>query len=255
MADIHGAADAGYAARSETYVSGRPGYPPDVAGWLSEVLGVRAGTRVLDLGAGTGKFLPWLLRAGPDVIAVEPVAEMRARLAEAYPQVQALGGTAERIPLPDESVDTVVCAQAFHWFATTQALAEIRRVLKPGGRLGLIWNVRDERVGWVARLSAITDPHQGDAPRYRSGEWRRPFPADGFTFIGEAHFRNSHVGSAEDVIVGRTLSVSFIAALPPATQDAVVREVRVLIAATPELSGPEVAFPYETAAYAWKRSG
>lgn len=254
MADIHAAANEGYAARSDTYVSGRPGYPPEVAGWLRDVLGVRPGIRVLDLGAGTGKFLPWLLQAGPDVIAVEPVAEMRARLAEAYPEVQALGGTAEQIPLPDESIDVVVCAQAFHWFATAQALAEIRRVLKPGGRLGLIWNVRDERVKWVAQLSAITDPHQGDAPRYRSGAWRRPFPADGFTFIGEAHFRNSHVGSAEDVIVGRTLSVSFIAALPPESQDAVVREVRGLIAVTPELSGPDVAFPYETAAYAWTRS-
>ena len=179
MPQVHSTAKAGYTARAGVYVSGRPGYPPEVDDWLRHMLELAPGRTVLDLGAGTGKFLPHLLETGAGVIAVEPVDAMRAELSAAYPSVRALEGSAEAIPLPAESVDAIVCAQAFHWFASAATLAEMRRVLKPGGMLGLIWNVRDESVGWVARLSAITDPHSGDAPRYRTGEWRRQFPADG----------------------------------------------------------------------------
>lgn len=253
MPEIHSAAKAGYTARADLYVSGRPGYPPEVDGWLRETLGLGPGRTVLDLGAGTGKFLPYLLQTGAEVVAVEPVAAMRAELAAAFPNVRALDGSAEAIPLPTESVDAIVCAQAFHWFANTAALAEMHRVLKPAAILGLIWNVRDESVAWVERLSAITDPHSGDAPRYRTGEWRRQFPAEGFSAGSEAHFRNAHVGTAEDVVIGRTLSVSFIAALPQTEQAKVEREVREFIAGTPELSAPEVAFPYETAAFTFRR--
>ena len=254
MPQVHSTAKAGYTARAGVYVSGRPGYPPEVDDWLRHILELAPGRTVLDLGAGTGKFLPHLLETGAGVIAVEPVDAMRAELSAAYPSVRALEGSAEAIPLPAESVDAIVCAQAFHWFASAAALAEMRRVLKPGGMLGLIWNVRDESVGWVARLSAITDPHSGDAPRYRTGEWRRQFPAEGFSAAGEAHFRNAHVGTAEDVVIGRTLSVSFIAALPSHAQAKVEREVRQLIADAPELSAPELAFPYETAAFAFRRN-
>lgn len=106
---------------------------------------------------------------GGEIVALEPVAAMREQLTAAFPQVEVLAGTADAIPLPDGSVDAVVCAQAFHWFATAPAVAEMARVLKPGGVLGLIWNVRDESVPWVAELSTITDPWEGDTPRYRTG--------------------------------------------------------------------------------------
>lgn len=255
MPKIHEAADVGYAVGARIYVSGRPGYPPDVVGWLRDDLALGPGRIVVDLGAGTGKFLPRLQETGADVIALEPVPAMRAQLVAACPGVRAIEGTAEAIPLPAESVDAIVCAQAFHWFANHRALAEMHRVLKPGGMLGLIWNVRDESVDWVAQLSAITDRRAGDAPRYRSGEWRRQFPAKGFAAAGEAHFRNAHVGSVEDVVIGRTLSVSFNAALPPAEQAELVADVRALIARTPALLTPVVAFPYETAAYAFRRTG
>jgi ubiquinone/menaquinone biosynthesis C-methylase UbiE len=121
---------------------------------LLEDLGLRAGKVVLDLGAGTGKFTRMLLATGASVIAVEPVPQMLEQLAHTAPDSKAIVGAAERIPLADSAVDAVVCAQAFHWFATSAALAEIRRVLKPGGVLGLIWNVRNESVEWVARLTA-----------------------------------------------------------------------------------------------------
>jgi len=244
----------GYETGATAYVSGRPGYPPEALAWLREVLGAGPGRRTLEVGAGTGKFTRLLQDCGGPVVAVEPVAAMRDQLRRACPAVEVLSGNAEAIPLPDASVDAVVCAQAFHWFATAAAVREMRRVLVTGGRLGLIWNVRDESIPWVAALSAITDPYEAGAPRYRTGAWRRVFPAPGLDLIDERYARNAHVGSPEDVIVKRTLSVSFIAALPPAQQDEVARAVRALIARTPDLADrAEVAFPYETAMWAYRK--
>lgn len=114
---IHHAAAEGYQANADRYVKGRPDYPPEIAAWLRETIGLHAGMTVIDLGAGTGKFTPRLLETGAQVIAVEPVPQMLEKLSAALPQVKTLAGTAEAIPLPDESVDAVVCAQSFHWFA------------------------------------------------------------------------------------------------------------------------------------------
>ncbi|CAH2771766.1 MAG: SAM-dependent methyltransferase [uncultured Caballeronia sp.] len=136
---------------------GRPDYPPEIADWLRDQLGLRAGTTIVDLGAGTGKFTPRLISTGAKVIAAEPVAAMLGKLSAALPQVETHAGTADSIPLPDASVDAVVCAQSFHWFSTHAALAEILRVLKPGGKLGLIWNLRDASVPWVVRLDVIVN--------------------------------------------------------------------------------------------------
>lgn len=244
----------GYHAGAGDYVAGRPGYPPEAATWLREVLGIGPGRRVLEVGAGTGKFIPLLKACGGEIVALEPIDEMRAALVGDHPDVETLSGTAEAIPLADGAVDAVVCAQAFHWFATRAALDEMHRVLMPGGMLGLIWNGRDEDVPWVAALSEITNRHEGDTPRYRTGAWRGVFPAPGFDFAGERHVLNSHVGTAEQVVLKRTLSVSFVAGLPVEERDAVEREVRALIARTPELAGQgPVAFPYETSMFAYRR--
>jgi SAM-dependent methyltransferase len=254
MAEIHRAAAAGYTAKAEAYIRGRPEYPAAVHDWLREDLALSEGKTVLDLGAGTGKFLPHLCATSATVIAVEPVAAMRAQLTERNPGVEAKPGTAEQIPLANGAVDAIVCAQAFHWFANSAALAEIRRVLKPGGRLGLIWNVRDESVAWVAALTRIMAPYEAGVPRYHTGDWRRLFPAEGFGPLRERHFPNAHAGPAEQVILDRILSVSFIAALPPAGQADVAGRIRALIAATPALAGKaEVAFPYDTAAFSCVR--
>jgi SAM-dependent methyltransferase len=94
-----------------------------------------------------------------------------------------------------------VCAQALHWFGTRAALDAIARVLVPGGVLGLIWNVRDETVPWVAALSAITDEFQGDAPRYKTGRRREAFAGSGFTAIDERHATYAHAGSVEEVVI------------------------------------------------------
>lgn len=173
---IHHSAADGYTKGADTYVRGRPDYPPEIAGWLRDTLGLHAGATVLDLGAGTGKFTPRLLATGASVIAVEPVAAMLDKLAAAHPDVRPLVGTADAIPLPDASVDAVVCAQAFHWFATAEALDEIHRVLKPGGRLGLVWNMRDARVPWVAGMDRIVNEFEGDAPAITPARGARPSP-------------------------------------------------------------------------------
>jgi len=254
--DIHQAAAMGYASGADTYVRGRPDYPVEIDSWLRDALALKAGKTVLDLGAGTGKFTSRLSATGAQVIAVEPVAEMRFKLTANQPQVRALAGTAEAIPLPDAVVDTVICAQAFHWFASTATLNEIARVLRPHGTLGLIWNMRDARVPWVAQLDAIVNQFEGDVPRYYTGTWRRAFPHPLFGALQETHFRLEHRGHPEDVIVGRVRSTSFIAALPEERWAEVEREVRVLIAGTPELSGEtEVSVPYDTAAFWAERVG
>src|ERR1700677_165651 len=146
MAKIHHSAAQGFAAGAANYVAGRPEYPPQIETWLNEELGLDSSKSVLDLGAGTGKFSRSLLATGAKVIAVEPVPAMLDQLVRQYPEVEARSGSAEDIPLGDESVDAVVCAQSFHWFATPQALQEIHRVLKSGGALGLVWNLRDDSV-------------------------------------------------------------------------------------------------------------
>lgn len=249
-------AERGYSTEAATYGAGRPGYPPEVVEWLRSALGLGSGVRVLDLGAGTGKFLPSLLATGADVVAVEPVAAMREELTEAFPHVAALEGSAQSIPLPDASVDAVVCAQAFHWFVDATALAEIRRVLKPGGTLGLIWNLRDHRVGWVQAVSDIVDAYEGDTPRVYSGAWRAAFPAEGFGPLTEEGFDFAHEGAPEAVVVSRNLSSSFIAALPAAEKAAVADRLRALVAATPDLAGRDrIAFPYRTEVYSARKIG
>lgn len=255
MSGVHPAAARGFGQGADTYVRGRPGFPPAALDWLRDDLGLHAGKMAVELGAGTGKFTKLLVETAATIVAIEPVAAMRERLVRDLPGVTALDGLAQRIPLPDASADAVVCAQAFHWFATAESLAEIHRVLKPGGPLGLIWNVRDQSTGWVAELTRIMTPYEGDAPRYDHGEWRQVFPATGFGPLSERSFPHRHVGSPEQVIVERVASVSFIAALEENSRSAVLDEVRALIAATPELTGrASVAMPYVTRAYWCRRT-
>jgi len=250
MLRMHEAAAKGFAKEALAYARGRPEYPVAVDQWLREALQLNDARTVVDLGAGTGKFTRRLLATGANIIAVEPVPEMLAQLTRILPNVAARSGTAESIPVNDAAVDAVVCAQSFHWFASKAALQEIRRVLKPGGHLGLIWNVRNEAVDWCAAMTAIMAPYQGDAPRYGSGAWRKVFPAEGFGPLREEHFRNGHTGHPEQVIVERVLSTSFIAALPRPQHLIVAARLRDLIAMTPALNKrEEVTVPYQTVVF------
>lgn len=251
---VHAAARRGFEQQADTYERGRPDYPAALDGWLREALALGPGQRVADVGAGTGKFTPRLLATGADVLAVEPVDAMRAALARRLPQVQALAGTAQAIPLEDAALDALVCAQAFHWFATHAVLDEFARVLRPGGRLGLVWNVRDESVDWVAALTAIITPYEGDAPRFHKGDWRRAFPHPAFEPLAESHFEHAHEGPPGQVIVDRFMSVSFIGALPAHEQARVRERIEQLVATHPALRGQAVVrLPYRTLACVARR--
>lgn len=142
---------ASFSAVAEAYERARPEYPQEAARWLSG----EPPRDVVDLAAGTGKLTRVLVRLGHRVIAVEPLEAMRAALKRVTPGATAHAGTAESMPLPSSSADAVVVAQAFHWFDHPAALREIARVLRPGGTLGLIWNIRDDSAGWAAGLSAL----------------------------------------------------------------------------------------------------
>jgi ubiquinone/menaquinone biosynthesis C-methylase UbiE len=168
-ADAHAAAASraqrasSFASVADEYERGRPGYPREAIEWL---LGADP-LDVLDLGAGTGKLTSTLLDAGHRVIAVEPLAEMRAILTSTLPAAHALTGTAERLPLKDASVDAVTVGAAFHWFDERAALAEIRRVLRAPGVLGLLGNAFDVSRPWVARVREILGPPAIQRP----GHW------------------------------------------------------------------------------------
>ena len=252
---MHSAARQGFEKEAGTYARGRPDYPAALADWLRGTLRLGPGRHAADVGAGTGKFTTLLAATGAEVTAVEPVDAMRAQIeARHLPTVRAVAGTAQALPLADGALDAVVCAQAFHWFASREALEEFHRVLRPGGRLGLVWNVRDESVDWVAELTAIITPYEGDAPRFYKGDWRRPFPHPGFGPLVETRLPHEHVGPPQQVIVDRFMSVSFIAALPDAQRAQVRERIEALAATHPALRGREtVRFPYTTLAFHCER--
>jgi len=254
MTTIHPAAQNGFSVEAQSYARGRREYPAELLRWLTDDLNVGVGKAAVDLGAGTGKFTKLLGQTGADVIAVEPVEAMRAQLAKALPDVRCLAGSAEAIPLETSSVDALVCAQAFHWFANKEALGEIHRVLRVDGMLGLVWNVRDESVDWVAAITKIITPYEGNAPRFHRGDWSKPFSGEDFTALECASFAHRHVGTPQEVILDRILSVSFIAALPAREKTGIAAQLRDLIASHPALRGRDaVAFPYRTEAYRCKR--
>jgi SAM-dependent methyltransferase len=150
-----------FGSAAAAYERGRPSYPPEAIDWLLP----RGARKVLDLGAGTGKLTTRLVERGLDVVAVDPIPDMLEVLRSSLPETRALLGTAEDIPLEDNSVDAVLVAQAWHWVDPERAIPEVARVLRPGGRLGLVWNTRDERLGWVRELGQIIGS-DGDGRRF-----------------------------------------------------------------------------------------
>ena len=140
-----------FASVAEAYDRGRPSFPREAVEWL---VGKDPAT-VLEVGAGTGKLTGQLVAAGHDVHATEPSQEMLDILRRNLPDARATQAPAEELPVPDRSVDVVVAAQSFHWFDLEKALPEIARVLRPGGRLALVWNLRNEKIPWVRKLGAL----------------------------------------------------------------------------------------------------
>jgi SAM-dependent methyltransferase len=221
------------------YERGRPEYPRAALDLVVRALGIVPGTPVLDLGAGTGKFARALAGRGARVVALEPAAAMIRAVAGAEGVVP-VRGVAEALPVRDAAVGAVTAASAFHWFDGPRALREMHRALRPGGRVALVWNRRDDGVPWVARLSAVVNRREGGAPRYRTGAWRTAFEVEPglFSPVGEAHFRHAHALPPEGV-VDRVASISFIARLPAGERATILGQVRALLASHPDTVGRE----------------
>ena len=240
MNRVQRAAATGFALSAEAYQLGRPGYPPAAL----RPLRLAPGLLVLDLAAGTGKLTGALAESGATVLAVEPVAEMRALLPAG---VEALDGTAERIPLGDGSVDLVTVAQAFHWFDGDAALAEIHRVLRPDGRLAVIWNRRVEDAPVNVAIDELVDRYREDTPTHRGDEWRAAFERTTlFGPLEEHDFPNEQVLD-EEHLAARVGSTSFIATLPDPERADVLAQVRGLAGAGP------VTIPYRTEVHICER--
>lgn len=251
---IHESAAKGFSAGADAYERGRPEYASEAIAALVGELGIGPGKRVLDLAAGTGKLTRQLVDSGAELVAVEPVAEMRAKLLAAVAGVEAIEGTAERIPLPNHSVDAVVVGQAFHWFDSVRAVSEIHRVLRPSGAVGLVWQSRRRTRPWIQRLHEIIDSRSGTNPRFRSGAWREGFDKVAlFQPLAEASFEYVQRGTAE-TFVDRVASISYIAALRDDERAAVLDEVRELLATDPDTAGAElIELPYRADVF-WARA-
>lgn len=213
MTDLHARS---FGAVADAYDRGRPTYPRDAVEWLVG----RQPTTVLELGAGTGKLTGGLVELGHDVHATDPDEAMLAVLRRDLPDVRTTVGGAEEIAAPDASYDVVVSAQAFHWFDLDRALPEIARVLKPGGRLALVWNERDERIPWVRRLGRLIGTRDHDV------DPTDPVSTCGhFGFVEDATFKHWQ-GIDRESILDLVRSRSHVAVMDEETRDATLAEVR-----------------------------
>jgi SAM-dependent methyltransferase len=237
---LHPSAAIGFQRGVDEYERGRPDFPTDAIDMLHGWLGLVRGRTLLELGAGTGKLTAMLAPSGVRVVAIEPVAAMREALARNVPNIQIVDGLAEELPLEADSIDAAVAAQAFHWFDGDRVLHELSRVLRRDGRLALVWNVRDETVPWILRLTELMEPYRGDTPSHRSMRWKQAFDTtDGFAPPTLHTFPYIHRTTREGT-VARVLSVSFMATLSDEEKDRVAEEVRRIV------PGEEVSFAYRT---------
>jgi SAM-dependent methyltransferase len=229
----HAAHAKSFGPAAEIYERGRPPYPEDALDWLLP----EGRPRVRDLGAGTGKLTRQVHGRGLEVTAVDPSDGMLAELGRVLPGLPALVGSAEAIPLPDHAVDAVLVAQAWHWVDVGRAVPEVARVLAPGGRLGLIWNLRDEREDWVRELGRIMNSPETN---------RRTTIGAPFGPVEVREFPWTHrIGREQifDLVASRSAAIL----LPPADRAVLLDRVRDLLESHPDLTGrDQLDLPYIT---------
>ena len=241
-----------FGAAAAQYERHRPGYAEVAIRWCLAPVSDAQPVRVVDLGAGTGILAGALARLGADVVAVEPDQAMRAELRRQLPGVRAVEGSAEILPLPDQSVDAVLCGQAMHWFDLNRALPEIARVLTPGGVLAGLWNVDDDRVGWVAELAALSNSAT------TLSRWRAIPDADAeqgvlragsrwFAPVEESEFGHGQPRSA-DSLVAAIATYSRILVMDEAERARTLASIRGFLDRQPETSAGEFTLPLITVA-------
>ena len=233
------------------YAEHRPDYAQAAVRWALE----RApGRRVLDLGAGTGKLTAALVALGLEAVAAEPDPAMLGELRRALPEVRALAGGAEAIPLPDASVDAVLAANAMHWFDMDVAGPEIARVLAAGGVLAGLWNVVDDRVDWVAGLERVSGS-AAIGPRDTLSSWRaataeaygpKTGPAARFHTLEQAEFPHGQRRTADSLIATLATRAGLLV-MPEQARAATLGRIRAFLAATPETARGEFTLPMLTA--------
>lgn len=241
----------GFDASAEAYERGRPEYPHDGVEWILDRTGTRPGAHVVDLAAGTGKLTVHFLGVRFRVTAIEPVPGMRAILQERAPAADILDGTAEAIPLPDASAHLVTVAQAFHWFDTDRAIAEIHRVLRPGGWLALVYNERLHELPIHQELGRIFEPRRGATPsHHRDDRWRRELAETPLLSVGPSWSEEHAQCLDEEGLVDRMMSTSFLAALPSDERAEVEAEVRDVA----RRHGGRVGIPYRAEVQLFQRA-
>jgi SAM-dependent methyltransferase len=227
---------------ADLYERSRPSYPGSAVAFLTWRLGLEPGRTVADLAAGTGKLTRLLVPSRARVIAVEPLAEMRTLLAEAVPGAEIVDATAEALPFADDSLDAVTVAQAFHWFDAEAALAEIARVVRPGGAAALVWNIRELADPLQARFHELLLPYRGDTPNEHDRPWLAAVAASGvFGPIETWSAPFAELMTRAD-LAARFGSVSFVAQLPEDERAALLARLEAAAAGADE----PIAFRYRT---------
>jgi SAM-dependent methyltransferase len=250
---LHGSS---FGAAAAAYAEHRPGYAEAAVRWALEPVRGSEPLRVLDLAAGTGKLTATLVRLGTEVTAVEPdqamLAELRRELGSA-PALRTLAGTAENIPLPDTSVDAVLVGQAMHWFDLDRAIPEIARVLTPGGVLAALWNVDDDRVGWVATLAQISKG-QSNVTLLRWRDRAARARQERLAAAGSGRFEPADVAEFEngqrrtaDSLLASIATHSNLLVMEEPERARLLAEVRDFLLARPETGAGEFVFPMVTA--------
>jgi SAM-dependent methyltransferase len=224
---------------ADVYERGRPSYPAEAVDWLLP----RGARHVVDLGAGTGKLTRVLLPRVERVTAVEPSEGMRATLEQVVPEARSLAGSAESMPLDDGSVDAVFVAQAWHWVDPAAAVPEVARVLRPGGTLALLWNIRDETAPWLAELSQVMN-----SPVERDMSSDAPTVGGPFSPVERRDVPWVHV-LGRDELLAMIASRSYVITLSEDDRAQVLRDVARLLDTHPDTRGVErIRLPYVTRA-------
>ena len=241
-----------FGAAAAAYAEHRPGYAEAAVRWAVDPVRDRRPVRVADLGAGTGKLTATLVSLGAEVIAVEPDPRMLAELRRAMPAARSVPGSAEEIPLPDASLDAVLAGQSMHWFDLDRALPEIARVLEPGGVLAGLWNVDDDRVGWVAQLAEISKRKSGiTLTRWRDGAGRSR--QDRLVEAGSGRFGAPEVGEfghgqvrTADSLLATIGTHSHLLVMDEAERAGLLARVRDFLRSQPETAHGEFTLPMVT---------
>lgn len=233
----HAANATSFGSAADVYERGRPSYPAEAVEWLLP----EGAQHVIDLGAGTGKLTRLLVERVPRVTAVEPSEKMRETLIRAVPGSQALPGSAERMPVDGESADAIFAAQAWHWVDPERAVPEAARVLKPGGVLALLWNIRDTSTPWSRALDEIIDAaseSELESEEPRVGPPFLPVERRDFAWVNPM---------THDEVVAMVASRSYVITLPEAEREAQLARVRELLETHPDTAGrATVDLPYVT---------